>query len=157
MENKQAYTFVKNIRGSLHFTLDSYNMQLPTKDFFIPYNADRIIVPFAYALGLFISDGALTSFNQGCFTIEDYESLKAAAEEVGFLPSEKPTIKFTIKEIEKILLDGKIEKVKEVINSKDFVSVNNLLVLAHEHLKELPSGIIRVINESCGVELEIDE
>lgn len=155
MENK-AYTFVKNVKGSLSFPLDSYNMQLPTKWFDIPANAERIIVPFPYALGLFITDAAMKQYENGYFTILDYESLKKSAEEIGFLPREEVKVVYDAKTIEKALKDGNIEVVKKILNEGGPAALDTLLILAKENLDTLNNGITHAINDTCGVELEIE-
>lgn len=155
MENK-AYTFVKNVKGSLAFPLESYNMQLPTKWFTIPANAERIIVPFPYALGLFITDETLKQYENGYFSILDYDSLKAAAEEVGFLPREKVEKVYSAKEIEEALLKGNAETIKTILNEGGIAAIDTLLVIAREKFDQLNNGVTRTITETCGVELEIE-
>ena len=155
MENK-AYTFVKNVKGSLTFPLDSYNMSLPTKMFTIPVNADRVIVPFPYAMGLFITDAAMKQYENGYFSILDYESLKQSAEEIGFLPRTAVENKYTPKYIEKTLVDGDVNKVKDILNNGGKAAVDTLLVIAKENYEQLNNSIIRTISDTCGVELGIE-
>ena len=156
MEQK-TYTFVKNIRGSITFPLESYNMQLPTKMFTIPANVKSIVVPFPYALGLFISTDALGQMELGYFTVNDFESLKAAAIEIGFYPNDSQEEVIKVDDIESKILAGDVEYIKKVINTKNKVYLDNIIAIAQDKYDQLSNGMVRLIEDTCGAELGIDE
>jgi hypothetical protein len=82
------YTFVKNVKGGLGFTLDSWNMQLPQRTFTIRHSIEQIAIPEYYALGLFISSSALDSYRQAYFVITDVNELKNKASELALFADE---------------------------------------------------------------------
>lgn len=152
----RAYTFVKNIGGSLRITLDSYDMQLAQKDFVIPSGVEQIVVPYKYALGLFISDSAKQQFDQGYFTIEDYEDLRNEAIALGLAAGE---VRKTLapKEIAEAVQKRDMKFIDKVLSSNNAVDLANLIVIVRENFGKVSNDITQRVEEACGVELKIDE
>lgn len=152
----RAYTFVKNVGGSLRITLDSYDMQLAQKDFFIASGVDRIVVPYKYALGLFISDSAKQQFDQGYFNIEDYEDLKNEAIGLGLAAGEV-TQTITPREIAEAIQKRDMVYIDKILRSNNAVDLANLIVIIRENFGKVSNDIIQRVEEACGVELKVDE
>lgn len=152
----RAYTFVKNVGGSLRITLDSYDMQLAQKDFFIASGVDRIVVPYKYALGLFISDSAKQQFDQGYFNIEDYEDLKNEAIGLGLAAGEV-TQTITPREIAEAIQKRDMVYIDKILRSNNAVNLANLIVIIRENFGKVSNDIIQRVEEACGVELKVDE
>jgi hypothetical protein len=150
------YTFVKNVKGGLTITLDSWNMQLPTRNFNLIGNVRQIAVPEDYALGLFVTDGALSMMKSGYFTIANFAELQKKAREIGLFADDEVETCYSIEEIEKILVKQNSKKVEEIIARNKRVEIDNLITLAREHIEELPSNIVRQIEDACGAELRIE-
>lgn len=150
------YTFVKNVKGGLTITLNSWNMQLPTRNFTMSGNVEQLAIPEDYALGLFISDGALNMFQEGYFTIGNLKELQAKARELGLFADNEVDNCYTIKEIENFVVKQNVKKIQEIITNNKFVEFDNLVVIAREHIDELPSNIITQIEDACGAELRIE-
>lgn len=152
----RAYTFVKNVGGSLRITLDSYDMQLAQKDFFIASGVDRIVVPYKYALGLFISDSAKQQFDQGYFNIEDYEDLKNEAIGLGLAAGEV-TQTITPREIAEAIQKRDMVYIDKILRSNNAVDLANLIVIIRENFGKVSNDVIQRVEEACGVELKVDE
>lgn len=152
----RAYTFVKNVGGSLRITLDSYDMQLAQKDFFIASGVDRIVIPYKYALGLFISDSAKQQFDQGYFNIEDYEDLKNEAIGLGLAAGEV-TQTITPREIAEAIQKRDMVYIDKILRSNNAVDLANLIVIIRENFGKVSNDIIQRVEEACGVELKVDE
>lgn len=150
------YTFVKNVTGGLTITLDSWNMQLPTRDFRFTGSIEQITIPEEYALGLFVSDGAMYMLRNGYFTIANYHDLQKKAKEIGLFADDEILKVYSKAEIEKFLLKQDSKKIAEIIKRDLSVEMDNLIALAREHLDKLPSNIITQIEDACGAELRIE-
>lgn len=150
------YTFVKNVKGGLTITLESWNMQLPKRDFNLVGNVEQIAIPEEYALGLFVSDGALRMLKKGYFKVSNYSDLQKRAKEIGLFADDDIIKTYSKEDIEKFLLKQDSKKVAEIINRNLRVEMDNLITIARENLDKLPSGMITQIEDACGAELRIE-
>lgn len=150
------YTFVKNVKGGLTITLNSWNMQLPTRKFTMGGNVEQLAIPEDYALGLFVSDGALSMFRRGYFVVSNLKELQSKARELGLFADGEITNCYSIKEIENFVVKQNIKKIQEIIANNKFVEFDNLVTIAREHIDELPASIITQIEDACGAELRIE-
>lgn len=150
------YTFVKNIKGGLTITLDSWNMQLPTRDFRFIGSVEQLAIPEEYALGLFVSNDALAMLEQGYFTVSNFNELQRKAKEIGLFADIIDSDIYTAKEIEKIIVKQDAKKIAEIIQRNIRVEIDNLITIAREHFDELPSNIVTQIEDACGAELRIE-
>ena len=155
---KKAYTFIKNVPGSLTFFLDSYNMQLPRKQFTINHNVESIVVPFAYALGIFVSDDTMQQYKEGYLLIPDFDELRKDAEELGFIVKsegeDKKAVILKDGDIEKLVLDNDIKGIKAIIDSKNAKNCDTLMLYVRQHKDVVNSGIVKMIEDACGVGLK---
>lgn len=150
------YTFVKNVKGGLTITLESWNMQLPLRHFNMIGNVSQIAIPEDYALGLFVSDSALTMYKNGYFTIANFSELQKKAREIGLFADEEIDDCYSLAEIEKFIVKQNVKKVEEIIARNKRVEIDGLVTLAREHFDELPASIITQIEDACGAELRIE-
>ena len=150
------YTFVKNVKGGLSFTLDSWNMQLPQRTFTIRHNIEQIAIPEDYALGLFISSSALDMYKQGYFVITDFKELKNKASELGLFADEEVKGVVSVKEIEKMVKANNERALDKLIETGSKVELDNLFIIARENFGTLTSGVISKIEKACGAELRIE-
>ena len=88
---------MKNVKGGLTIKLESWNMQLPTRFFRFLGNVEQIAIPEEYALGLFVSDGALNMLKNGYFTVSNYSELQRKAKEIGLF-ADAEIIKTSVQE-----------------------------------------------------------
>lgn len=150
------YTFVKNVKGGLTIRLDSWNMQLPTRSFSLVGNVNQIAIPEEYALGLFVSDSALSMFKNGYFTINNLNELQKTAREIGLFADAELSNCYTVEEIEKFVSKNDIKKIQSIIDGGKRVEIDNLVTIVREKIDSLPSNIIKQVEDACGAELRIE-
>lgn len=150
------YTFVKNVKGGLSITLDSWNMQLPRRVFTLRHNIEQIAIPEDYALGLFVSSGALDMYKNGYFTIADFKSLKEKAKDLGLFVEQEPNYVVSVKDIDKMVKGNDEKAIDKLIGRGNAVELNNLFIAARENYETLTSNVISKIEKACGAELRIE-
>lgn len=154
------FIFKKNVAGGLIFELESYDFSLPTRTFDMPYNVGQLAIPEQYALGLFVSSSVLNMFQNGFFTVEDFDELKKKAEEIGLFGNIEARELYSVGDIYKALQENNSEVISNILNRKNSVEMNNLISIARDNLNSANSPIstanIRKIEEACGVELTIE-
>lgn len=150
------YTFVKNVKGGLSITLDSWNMQLPRRVFTLRHNIEQIAIPEDYALGLFVSSGALNMYKNGYFTIADFKSLKEKAKDLGLFVEQEPNYVVSVKDIDKMVKGNDEKAIDKLIGRGNPVELNNLFIAARENYETLTSNVISKIEKACGAELRIE-
>lgn len=152
----KSYTFVKNIAGQLRIRLESYNMQNARQDFVIPAGVEKVIVPYQYALGLFVTPEATKQYQLGYFIVEDIDSLIEEASSLGLVAKKEEGV-LTIKAVAELLQKNDSDKIEALIKRKNPVELANLFTLVRENYDKIPSGVLSKIETLCGVELKIDE
>jgi hypothetical protein len=153
----KAYTFVKNVVGQLRIPLETYNMQNARQDFVMPAGVDRVIVPYQYALGLFVTPEAMHQLQIGCFTVEDMDSLIEDARSYGLVANKVENPILSIKEVAILLKENNIDKIESLIKRGQPVELANLFTLVRENYDKISAGILTKIETLCGVDLKIDE
>lgn len=152
----KSYTFVKNIAGQLRISLESYNMQNARQDFVIPAGVEKVIIPYQYALGMFVTPSAKKQYDLGYFTIEDIDSLIEEATSYGLVADASQKV-LSIKELAMLLQNNDVAKIEALIKRENPVETANLFTLVRENYDKIPSGVLSKIETLCGVELKIDE
>ena len=152
---EKTYSFVKNVRGSLAINLYTFDMSI-TRQFSIPYNVSKIVVPHSFALGLFVSPEALNMLKNGFFTVENFDSLVKEAIEKGLCASEDYPQIASLIQIEQMVLSNNTVKIRKLIANKNAVEISNLVSIAKEHYGKLNQTNKNLIETECGVELEVE-
>lgn len=156
MANLNTYTFVKNCAGTLVIDLDTYDMMGARKSFRIPHNVKEIVIPHNYALGLFVSYDALNMYKMGYFTIKNEKELIREAIDLGvYAQEERPDI-IPLSDIEKAVKTNDVKTIEKILEKKDKVELDNLIIYAKENLSILTTKVIDLIESACGVELKIE-
>lgn len=153
---ERTYSFVKNVRGGLAITLDAYDMQMPTKRFVIPHTVTKVVIPYKYALGLFISRGALDQYKLGYFTIDDVEELIKDALEKGLCAAEDYPEISSLVNITNMIKENDTKKIRKLLDNGTKVEIDNLLDAARDNLGTLNTVNKNLIETKCGCELEIE-
>lgn len=151
-----TYTFVKNVKGKLVISLDTFDMQAPTRNFVISHTLEKIVVPYNYALGLFVSPSALSQYRNGYFKIENVKELIRDGIERGLAAREEFPDVIPMSDIESFVKANNVKKIKSILDKKDPVEVQNLLVYARENVGNLTVDVRNQIENACGVELELE-
>lgn len=154
----RTFTFVKNVKGSLYIDLETFDMMGVRKTFVFGPTIDKLVIPYPYALGLFVSPSALAMYRSGIFTIENENELYKAGVEQGFVArEEKPEVTKLI-DIENAIKGNKIRALKDLIvkGKEDPVVVNNVLSCAREYFDGLSNEMVELIQDATGVDLRIE-
>lgn len=154
----KTFVFKKNIKGTLFIDLETYDMMGVPKTFVFGPSIDQLVIPYPYALGLFVSQSAMNQYKLGCFTIEREDELFKAAVEQGFVAAEeKPEIARLV-EVENIIKNNKVSKLRELVKraENDVLLVNNILSCAREHFDTLSNEMVDIIQQAAGVDLRIE-
>ena len=154
----RTFTFVKNVKGWLFIELETFDMMGVRKTFTFGPNVDKLVIPFPYALGLFVSPEALKMYNNGVFTIENVNDLYKAGVEQGFVArEERPDVTLLV-DIENAIKGNKVKLLKQYITKgvNDSVVVNNVLTCAREYYDGLSNEMVDLIQDATGVDLRIE-
>lgn len=152
---EKTYSFVKNVRGSLAIDLYTFDMSIK-RQFSIPYNISKVVVPYNFALGLFVSPEALNMLSMGFFTVEDFDTLVKEAIEKGLCASEDYPQIASLIQVEQMILTNNTVKIKKLLANKNAVEIGNLINFAREHYGKLNQTNKNLIEQECGVELEVE-
>lgn len=154
----RTFTFIKNIKGSLVVELETYDMMGVKKNFVFGPTVDRIIVPYPYALGLFVSAGAMDQYRLGLFTIENEGDLYKAGVEMGFVAREERPDITKLVDIEAAIKGNKVRTLKELIKKgeSDVVVANSIISCARANFDTLNNEMVDLIQDATGVDLRIE-
>lgn len=153
----QAFVFKKECTGSLVVTLESYNFSTPARNFEFAHNVNKLVVPYNYALGLFVTQGARAQLELGYFTVEKLDELKKAAGEQGILDEVLTNDTKTFSTIERALTNNDTKKIRELLASKDALTISTLVSVAADKAAQLTSTNIDLIEKGCGVSLIVED
>ena len=154
----RTFTFVKNVKGWLYIELETYDMMGPSKMFTFGPTVDKIVIPYQYALGLFISQGALSMFRHGIFTIENINELYKAGVEHGFVArEERPEVTLMV-DIENAIKNNKVKAFKDLLkrNEGNSIFATTALICARENFDGLNNEMVELIQDATGVDLRIE-
>lgn len=152
----RTFNFVRNRKGTLSMNLESYDFSTPAKKFIIPYNIEKIVVPYKYALGLFVSGFAYEYFKRGNFIIEDFNELVKDAIQKGLCAKEEYPEVLSLVNIENMVKESSYTKIKALIAGGNKTEIDNLIAIARENVSTLNTNCKNYIEQQCGVELEIE-
>jgi hypothetical protein len=152
----RTFTFVKNVKGWLYIDLETYDMMGAPKTFVFGPTVDKVVIPYPYALGLFVSQDAMNMYKRGFFTIESVNDLYKAAVEQGFVArDEKPEITLLV-DIENAIKNNKVRALKEILKDANAIVINNVLFCARENFDGLNNEMVELIQDATGVDLRIE-
>jgi hypothetical protein len=154
----RTFTFVKNVKGSLYIDLETFDMMGATKTFVFGPTIDKLIIPYPYALGLFVSPSALDMYRNGIFTIENDAELYKAGVEQGFVAREERPDVTRLVDIEAAIKGNKVRALKDIIakGENDPVVVNNVVYCAREFFDSLSNEMVELIQTATGVDLRVE-
>ena len=153
-ENIGFYDIVKNCKGSLALNLPAYDMTSQPRVVEIPYNVKKVRVPRTFALGIF-TDGTLEAmYKNGKFKVEPEKQFESEVAEI-FYPVEEKVKIVEEEAIVDMLKKGNRVGIKKLLES-DSANRDNVIILAREHIGEIPVSMVDDLNTILQVELQID-
>ena len=154
-EQMNFYDIVKNCKGGLSLIMPSYDMTTPERLVIIPHNIKKVRVPRTFALGIFTEPTLERMYKQGKFKIEPAKQFEAEVAEI-FFPIEDKVVAASEEEITLALRQGNRKAIRELIQGND-VNRDNVIILAREHVNELPLSMVDDLNKILGVELQVED
>ena len=153
-EQLNFYDIVKIAKGTLSLVLPSYDMTAPERIVTIPYNGKQVRVPRTFALGIFTNPTLETMYKKGYFKVEPADKFEAEVAEI-FYPIEDKVKIVSEEEIIKMLQQGNRIGIKKLLEESS-ANRDNVIILAKEHLGEIPMSMITDLDKILGVELQVE-
>ncbi len=156
-KKNKAYTFVKNTTGSLTFYLEAYDTTLPKRRFHFGAQTKKIIVPYVYALGLFVSESAYNQYDKlGLFKIENRDELLKDAASLGLCAYEEEEKKEEPIGLDKIFAAIKTENAKEflpLLKTLRSSEKSQVVIFVNKNKDKLRGETIREIGKALNITL----
>lgn len=148
------FILMNNYKGSLLIKIDPYDFAGPTRSFRVRHNIEKLPIPANYALGVFMSPGALRLMEAGYFVFEDVETLIKMAESKGlYVPDSIKNRKFTLKDFERVLIKGDVEKIKKELEGASRKTIRDVITIARELYSRLSVMMVDYFEKTYKVSL----
>lgn len=148
------YDIVRQVKGGLTLTLPTFDSTGIPRTFTIAHNIDKIRVPRNYALGIFTDPTLEQMYKEGMFTVEPSADFEKDVAEV-YMPIERTVDIIPDKTIIDYLKKGNRVKVKDIAEQGG-VNRDKLIVLARENIGDIPSSMIKYLEDLLKVELQVE-
>lgn len=156
-DNKQNvgyYDIVKLCKGGLALRLPTFDSSAIDRRIDFQYNTQKIRVPRAYALGIFVDSTLERMYKEGYFRVEPAEQFEKEVAEI-FYPVENKQKVYINSDLLGLLKSGNRVKIKELIEQNS-VNKDNIIITAREHIGDLSNSMIKDLERILGVELEVE-
>lgn len=148
------YDIVRQVKGGLTLTLPTFDSTGTPRVFSIAYNMEKIRVPRNYALGIFADPILEQMYKDGVFTVEPASEFEKDVAEV-YMPIENKVDIIPDKTFIDYLKKNNRMKVKEIADQGG-VNRDKLIVLARENIGDIPTSMIKYLEELLKVELQVE-
>jgi len=153
--NPQSFVMVKNVEGALAVNLDAHDFSTPTRTIHFRFNQDTQHIPLKWAVGTFVSTGALQQMESGYFTFENLQELIKVAEEMGYyVPDSIKEPQVNIKDIRKALIDDNRKVLEKFFLNMSTKTRADMLSIARSLYSKLNTGSIEYLEGKLGVSLK---
>lgn len=157
----KSFVMIKNYRGALGVKVDPYDFSAPAREIHFTWDQDSQHVPTKWALGVFVTQQALKTMEQGVFTFENLDLLIRMAEEAGlYVPDSIKEPKILIKDIKEILLKNNLPELKKLMLNASKKTIQNLINESKKILPKLNTEIVNYIENAYKISLspiQLDE
>ena len=153
-EKTNFYDIVKHYKGSLYLNMPSYDMTTLPRSVVIPHNVKKVRVPRTNALGIFQDAALERMYKEGYFTVEPAKQFEADVAEM-YMPVEDKVQVIPEDEILAMLVKGNRVAVKKALEEGG-ANRDNIMV-ATEHIDDIPMSMISDLNKILGVELQVED
>jgi hypothetical protein len=153
-EQLSFYDIVKKCKGGLSLVIPSFDLSAPERTVVIAHNIKKVRVPRAFALGIFSNPTLERMYKSGIFTVEPAKQFEAEVASI-FFPIEDKVCAVPEEEILTMLKQGNRKGIRELVQGNE-VNRDNVIILAREHIGDIPLSMIDDLNKILGVELQIE-
>lgn len=156
MENSKNgfYDIVRLCKGGLTLDIPTFDSSLNNKIVDIPWNIEKVRVPRAYALGIFVDSNLEKMYKDGYFTVEPNADFEKEVADL-FAPVEDKVNVIDDKTIISYLTKGNRMAVKEML--KDDVNRSKLIVTARENIGIISTSMVKFLEETLNIELMVED
>lgn len=148
------FKMVKNSEGSLAVTLEAHDFSTPPRTIIFKWDKYEQNIPIKWAVGTFVSDGALRQMEKGYFTFENLEVLIEMAEEMGHLvPDTIKEPKVTLKEITKALRNADMKAIDQITYYMTNKIRSDIVRVAKKLYSNLNMSVIQHLENKLNVSL----
>lgn len=154
---KMAYKVIKTGPGNVLFIISPVDNPNIRKEVYLTNRHPQQTLPLNYALDVFLDDGLFNLYQEGYFTFDDPEGLKAEAVAEGYyfdngkeLKPAKPTQE---NDILAILKKGVRSEILQACNQYGGDIVRNT---ATEHIGELTQSVVQMLEKLWNVQFTIE-
>lgn len=149
------FAMVKNFVGGMAVTVEAYDFSAPARTINFNFNQEKMYLPVKWALGVFVTPGALRQMEKGYFTFENLDALIQMAEELGYyVPDSIREPKVTIKEMAKALRGSDMEFLKKITTNVSNKVKSDLTSTAQTMYSNLNQSVIQFLEKQLKVSLK---
>lgn len=154
-EKTSFYDIVKHFKGSLYLNMPSYDMTTLPRKVVIPHNIKKVRVPRTNALGIFQDPALERMYKMGYFTVEPAKQFEADVAEM-YMPVEDKVEAIAESAILEMLVKGNRVAVRKALEEGG-ANRDNIIMVATEHIDDIPMSMISDLNKILGVELQVED
>jgi predicted regulator of amino acid metabolism with ACT domain len=154
-EKTSFYDIVKHYKGSLYLNMPSYDMTTLPRKVAIPHNVKKVRVPRTNALGIFQNPALERMYKKGYFSVEPAKQFEADVAEM-YMPVEDKVEIIAEEAILEMLVKGNRVAVRKALEEGG-ANRDNIIMVATEHIDDIPMSMISDLNKILGVELQVED
>lgn len=154
-EKTSFYDIVKHYKGSLYLNMPSYDMTTLPRKVAIPHNVKKVRVPRTNALGIFQDPALERMYKKGYFSVEPAKQFEADVAEM-YMPVEDKVEVIAEEAILEMLVKGNRVAVRKALEEGG-ANRDNIIMVATEHIDDIPMSMISDLNKILGVELQVED
>ena len=149
------FAMIKNFVGGMAVTVEAYDFSAPARTLHFNFNQEKMYLPAKWALGVFVTPGALGQMEKGYFTFENLDELIKQAEDLGYyVPDSIKEPKVTLKEMKTALRSGDVKTVEKLVKNISGKNKTDLISLARAMYNNLNQSVIGYLEKELRVQLK---
>jgi len=146
---------VNNYAGALGVRLESEDFSTPARTILFKHDQDEKIIPLKWAIGVFVSDGALNQMEKGYFTFKEIKEFIEMAEKMGhYVPDSIKEPKISLKEMKMALRKGNMKEIKRFMPLLTNRAKADLIATAQGLYGNLNMEVISLLENELKVSLK---
>ena len=151
----QSFIMVKNVEGALAVNLEAHDFSTPARTIHFRFNQESQHIPLKWAVGTFVSTGALQQMETGYFTFENLSELIKVAEEMGYyVPDSIKEPKVEIKEIKRAILKDDRKALEKIMLNMSTKTRADILSIARSSYAKLNNESVGFLETKLGVSIK---
>jgi hypothetical protein len=154
-QDPTQFRMIKNYVGGLSVVLNPYDFAIPPRRIDFRFDQEVQYIPAKFAIGVFVSDGALKQMEKGYYTFENLETLIKMAEDLGYhVPDSIKEPKISLKDLKALLKKGDVKEMEKTLINASSKVIGDLVTLAKKMYSDLSVNTVQYIEKKYKVSLE---